>query len=84
MRRRVRKASPTGDMVSTTCRFARHCDTKKPHSAAELSAAAAFFARARTASMIIITSSFGKRFGTSPVLRILLTSSCGTGRAVQG
>ena len=75
IRSRVRNASPTGLMQMTVCRFFRHCSMKKSYSSVGDLSRPTFLARGRTSSMMFISSSFGKRFGTSPVLRMLLRSS---------
>mmetsp|Transcript_12343 Transcript_12343/g.37068 ORF Transcript_12343/g.37068 Transcript_12343/m.37068 type:complete len:248 (+) Transcript_12343:24-767(+) len=77
MRRRLRKASPMGDIVSTMCRFVRQRPTKKDHSSAWLPRfwMPASLAGLCRASMSSCSSSCAYRFGTSPVLRMPLMSS---------
>ena len=76
LRSRVRKASPIGDMHSTTCRLARHCWTKRRHSpAGVMSLQPRSLARDVTPSRMVCTSSAAYRLGTSPMLRMLLMSS---------
>ena len=79
MRVRLRKPAPTGLMQSTTCRLARTRSMKSVQQSSAIATCAdgmpSFLATARMASMIELRSSLEKRFGTSPELSTLLTSS---------
>jgi hypothetical protein len=70
------KASPTGEKASTMCRLALVRSTKKFQRSAEDSAGQlAFTAAGLTASVMAARSSYGNKFGTSPVFRSVLRSS---------
>ena len=75
MRQRTRKAEPTGDIASTMCRFSRTRAMKTDLMLSFVSGRPASRQKGRHVPMIFSHSSEAKRFGTSPELRMLLTSS---------
>lgn len=76
LRHLTRSYSPTGLMHKTICRLFLTPSTKKFHNASGESGFLSFRAVDRTPLSIYSTSSFFEnRFGTSPVLSMLFTSS---------
>mmetsp|Transcript_14668 Transcript_14668/g.43745 ORF Transcript_14668/g.43745 Transcript_14668/m.43745 type:complete len:228 (-) Transcript_14668:2604-3287(-) len=75
MRQRTRNAEPTGDMQSTMCRFSRTREMKSCRMPSLVSGTPASLQKGRTPVLIFSHSSLAKRLGTSPELRMLLTSS---------
>ena len=69
------KASPTGLMHTTVCKLYLHCSTKKSYKSDTLLSLPTRFALGLTISRMLMISSFGYKFGISPVLRMLLMSS---------
>lgn len=75
LRQRVRSVSPTGDMASTTCMFARHFSTKYTQSASRESGRPRFCTSSRTLPMSPSFSSSAYRPGGIPLASMLFTSS---------
>mmetsp|Transcript_66224 Transcript_66224/g.110617 ORF Transcript_66224/g.110617 Transcript_66224/m.110617 type:complete len:244 (-) Transcript_66224:82-813(-) len=75
MRSRVRKLSPMGDITRTVCMFSRHKYTKCARMVSRVSGLPKAFTFNDTEDMMRSMSSFCIRLGTSPVFKILLTSS---------
>lgn len=72
-----RRDAPIGEKASTTCKAFLHLSWKNANSWAGVPSShlPSSFAGPLTNSQMSAFSSAGKMFGTSPVLRILLTSS---------